>query len=737
MWRLFIVCGLLLVTVKVSAQITSTFNANAQGWTAPDANPSITYSAAGGNPGGYVAGNPFVIILGATTLYVPFYFVAPAAYLGNRSTYYNGTLRYDVQQSTTGAPNSYAEVIIANSLGVTLYYFPPISNQPPAAPTWATYSVVLNNTLGYWKTTNSSTGGAATEAQIQNTLLDLASLQIRGLYRDANTNNRLDNVTFYPPIVITTQPTSVSVCDGISTTFTTAAIGNAAITYQWQRETTPGVWTNVTNTGGYSGATTASLGINTTGNFGGGNYRCVVSGTAVVDVITNTATLTITALPAAPGTTGAARCGAGSVTLIATGAAAGQYRWYTVATGGTAIAGQTNATYITPSLAATTIYYVAINNGTCEGNRTAVTATINTIPGAPGTTGASACGTSSVTLTATGAAAGQYRWYTVATGGTAIAGQTNATYITPTLAATTIYYVAINNGTCEGNRTAVTATINIVPSAPGTTGAESCTPASLVLIASGGVAGQYRWYTVATGGTAIAGETNATYTTPMLAITTSYYVAINNGICESTRTQVLASIAPPVCTNEPPAINITAQVIQIGGTITIDLTQLISDPDNNLDLSTLSIVTMPQHAASAFIDGSFNLIINYSGVPYTGKDSVAIRVCDTFTCTTQQIQIDVVGEIKIYNALSPGNDGRNDFFKIEHIAALSTTRENKVFIYNRWGDIVWEGTNYDNDRVVFTGKSKHNTDLPTGTYFYRIKFEGGRKPESGYLELKR
>ncbi|MBX2901022.1 MAG: gliding motility-associated C-terminal domain-containing protein [Cyclobacteriaceae bacterium] len=820
MWRLFIVCGLLLSAIDGSAQITSTFNANAQGWTAPDANPAITYSAAGGNPGGYVAGNPFVIVLGATTLYVPFYFVAPATYLGNRSTYYNGTLRYDVQQSTTGAPNSYAEVIIANSLGVTLYYFPPISNQPPAAPSWATYSVVLNNTLGYWKTTNSSTGGAATEAQIQNILLDLASLQIRGLYRDANTNNRLDNVTFYPPIVITTQPTSVSVCDGISTTFTTAAIGNAAITYQWQRETTPGIWTNVTNTGGYSGATTASLGINTTGNFGGGNYRCVVSGTAVVDVITNTATLTITALPAAPGTTGAARCGAGTVTLTATGAAAGQYRWYTVATGGTAIAGQTNATYATPALAATTIYYVAINNGTCEGNRTAVTATINTIPGAPGTTGASACGTSSVTLTATGAAAGQYRWYTVATGGTAIAGQTNATYATPVLAATTIYYVAINNGTCEGNRTAVTATINTIPGAPGTTGAsacgtssvtltatgaaagqyrwytvatggtaiagqtnatyatpalaattiyyvainngtcegnrtavtatintipgapgttgaESCTPASLVLTATGGTAGQYRWYTVATGGTPIAGETNATYTTPVLTVTTSYYVAITTGICESTRTQVLASIAPPVCTNEPPAINVTAQVIQIGGTITIDLTQLISDPDNNLDLSTLSIVTMPQHAASAFIDGSFNLIINYSGVPYTGKDSVAIRVCDTFTCTTQQIQIDVVGEIKIYNALSPGNDGRNDFFKIEHIAALSTTRENEVFIYNRWGDIVWEGTNYDNDRVVFTGKSKHNTDLPTGTYFYRIQFESGRKPESGYLELKR
>lgn len=79
-----------------------------------------------------VFGSPYVLVLGATTIYVPFDFVAPGTYLGNRSTYYNGTLRYDVQQSSTGTPNQYAEVTIANSGGVTLYYFPTTPHQPAA-----------------------------------------------------------------------------------------------------------------------------------------------------------------------------------------------------------------------------------------------------------------------------------------------------------------------------------------------------------------------------------------------------------------------------------------------------------------------------------------------------------------------------------------------------------------------------------------------------------------------------
>ena len=986
MFRGILIIGLILASLVGHSQITSTFNANAQGWTTPnDADGTIGYSATGGNPGGMVFGSPYFFNLGAGTIYVPYNYVAPGTYLGNRSAYYNGTLRYHVQQTVTGTPNQYAEVTIADNGGVTLYYFPTAPNQPLAAPAWSIYSVVFNNASGFWKTTNSPAGPLAAETQIQSVLSNLATLQIRGLYRDANITSRLDNVSFTPPIIINTQPTNVTVCNGATATFITAASNNPGITYQWEIESSPSVWITVNNTGGYSGATTATLSINTTGNFGAGNYRCRISGFNVVDELTNSATLTINTT-AAPTTTGSSRCGTGSVTLGAAGGTAGQYRWYTVAVGGTAIAGQTNATYTTPSLTVTTPYYVAINNGTCESARTIVTATINTIPAAPATTGAAICGSGSVTLGAAGGSAGQYRWYTVAVGGTAIAGQTNATYTTPVLTISTTYYVAINNGVCEGSRTAVVATINTPPTAPTTTGAARCGTGTISLTAAGGTAGQYRWYTVAVGGTAIAGQTNATYTTPALAITTNYYVAINNGICESARTvvtatintipaaptttgaaicgsgsvtlsatggtagqyrwytvavggtaiagqtnatyttsvltvsttyyvainngvcegartavvatintpptaptttsaarcgtgtvsltaaggtagqyrwytvavggtaiagqtnnsyttpsistttlyyvainnglcessrtvvtatintppaaptttgaescpaasvtlsatggtagqyrwytvptggtalagqtnstfitpvlststtyyvsihdgtcegsrsPVLATIAVPGCDNVPPVITTEPLITQVEGIVTISLTALISDGNNNVDLSTLQIITPPASGATAIIDANFNLIIDYSSLTFSGMENITVSVCDIFSaCTQQTFSIEVVGEIAIYNAISPGVDGKNDFFKLEHVASLSTTRENKVWIYNRWGTLVWEGVNYDNVNVVFKGKSSNNTDLPSGTYFYKIEFKNGHKPEAGYLVLK-
>ncbi|HMR56813.1 MAG TPA: gliding motility-associated C-terminal domain-containing protein, partial [Cyclobacteriaceae bacterium] len=264
-----------------------------------------------------------------------------------------------------------------------------------------------------------------------------------------------------------------------------------------------------------------------------------------------------------------------------------------------------------------------------------------------------------------------------------------------------------------------------------------CPAASVTLSATGGTAGQYRWYTVPTGGTALAGQTNSTFITPVLSTSTTYYVSVHDGTCEGSRSPVLATIAVPGCDNVPPVITTEPLITQVEGIVTISLTALISDGNNNVDLSTLQIITPPASGATAIIDANFNLIIDYSSLTFSGMENITISVCDIFSaCTQQTFSIEVVGEIAIYNAISPGVDGKNDFFKLEHVASLSTTRENKVWIYNRWGTLVWEGVNYDNVNVVFKGKSSNNTDLPSGTYFYKIEFKNGHKPEAGYLVLK-
>ncbi|MFM9839281.1 MAG: IPT/TIG domain-containing protein [Cyclobacteriaceae bacterium] len=280
-------------------------------------------------------------------------------------------------------------------------------------------------------------------------------------------------------------------------------------------------------------------------------------------------------------------------------------------------------------------------------------------------------------------------------------------------------------------------TINAIPAAPSTTGASACAGASTTLTASGGANGQYRWYTVSTGGTAIAGETNSTYTTPSLNITTSYYVSIVNGTCESPRTQVTVTIGGAACNNQPPVINTTFISAVADGIVTINLLPLISDVDNNLDLNSLKIKQAPISNALTSISQGV-LTINYAGTNFSGTDNLTIEVCDLKgSCTQQQLTIEVTGDIIVYNGISPNGDIFNATWQIKNIELLQETKNNKVTLYNRWGDEVFSATNYDNKNKVFKGISNNGSELSSGTYFYKIEFESGRNAKAGYLILKK
>jgi len=84
------------------------------------------------------------------------------------------------------------------------------------------------------------------------------------------------------------------------------------------------------------------------------------------------------------------------------------------------------------------------------------------------------------------------------------------------------------------------------PSAPTTMGASRCGTGSVSLSASGAGVGQdYKWYSVLTGGTLLQ-TGGATYVTPSITSTTTYYVVIYNtavSTCESSpRTAAIATI---------------------------------------------------------------------------------------------------------------------------------------------------------------------------------------------------
>lgn len=142
---------------------------------------------------------------------------------------------------------------------------------------------------------------------------------------------------------------------------------------QWQWSSDNITFTNI------AGTTSSTL---TSGQMGALNatryYQAIVTSGGCAPVTSNTVTITIIPLPVISSTTGASNCGPGTLTLQAS-ATSGTFSWYAALTGGTSIT--TGNSYTTSSISTSTTYYVDLtDNGCTTSPRTAVTATINTIP---------------------------------------------------------------------------------------------------------------------------------------------------------------------------------------------------------------------------------------------------------------------------------------------------------------------------------------------------------------------
>jgi hypothetical protein len=249
---------------------------------------------------------------------------------------------------------------------------------------------------------------------------------------------------------ITTQPVSTGVCTLGNTTFTGAASGDG-ITYQWQVNTggcTGATWTNISNGGVYSGATTGTLNITgATAALNNSAYRLVATGTCV-PAAANSNCVTLTVIAAATVTAqpiGTTVCANSTATFTGAGSGASPlYQWQVSTNGGTSWAnvantapysGTTTGTLtINPAAASMSnyLYRVQVSNTACPiaSNSTGAVLTITALPtvkiNKPDT---SICAGTSLGLTANGASA--YLWSTAAT--------TASVTVTP--AATTTYTV--------------------------------------------------------------------------------------------------------------------------------------------------------------------------------------------------------------------------------------------------------------------------------------------------------
>jgi hypothetical protein len=340
-----------------------------------------------------------------------------------------------------------------------------------------------------------------------------------------------------------TQPQSTSICAGSDASFTAASSTTMASIIKWQRSTDGTTWTDITanlDAGTtYSGFNSGTLVLTgAASSINSYQYKAVCT-TINGSVDSNSATLTVNSVPAAPTAAAQNFCNAATVAdLTATGSS---IQWYAAATGGTALASSTALT--------TATYYASQTSNSCESARTSVAVNVNPLPTftlgfvddvLPTDT------SFTIPYTATTGSPNQYSLTTAATGGSSIAmpnftpvsnatlGSTPITVTIPASAAAEYgFNLTVTNST-TGCSQVYPFQFHVTSVSHGVIGSDQticsgATPAPLTNITSGSSTFgsiTYTWEqsttSVSTGYSTISGETGEGYTPGALTQTTFF-----------------------------------------------------------------------------------------------------------------------------------------------------------------------------------------------------------------------
>jgi len=481
------------------------------------------------------------------------------------------TLNWYGTSATGGTATTTPPTVSTTAVGTTTYYVSQIIGTcesprsaivvnvaaaactPPAAPVVTspvnvtvgqsatlTATAIAGATLNWYGT--SATGGTAvaTPPTVSTTAVGTTTYYVSQIIgtcespRSAIVVNVAAAACTPPAAPVVTSPVNVTV--GQSATLTATAITGATLN-----------WYGTSATGGTATATPPTVSTTAVGTTT--YYVSQIIGACESPrsaIVVNVAAAACTP-PAAPVVTSPVNVTVGqTVTLTATALTGATLKWYgTNASGGTASA--TPPTVSTAAVGSTT-YYVSQTVGTCESPRSAIVVNVAAATCAT----AAPTVTSSVTyclnevstaLTATGTA---LKWYSAATGGT---GSTTALIPSTTAAGTTSYYVSQTLNGCEGPRAKIDVIVNSATPVPMVSSPVTyCLGEKADTLAATGTA--LKWYTAATGGTALA---SAPVITTATAGTKSYYVSQTVNGCESLRAEIKVTINPATALPTIPA----------------------------------------------------------------------------------------------------------------------------------------------------------------------------------------
>ena len=292
-------------------------------------------------------------------------------------------------------------------------------------------------------------------------------------------------------------------------------------------------------------------------------------------------------------------------------------RWYDAPTAGNFLG--TSLTPVTTSLG-TTDFYVSQTIDGCEGPRTQVDVIVNSVPSAPAVPSASVfyCKNDTATpLTATTSTSGTLNWYLVATGG--VGSLTPPTIDTNAVGTNTYYVSETNNLGCESLRTAISVTIDDIPSIPtvGTVTNPSCSSPTGSVELSNLPAGNWTLTNI-TDGTIYSSNTSSYIVSGLIPGT--YTFSVSNGTCESLETNSIT--INPVPVQSAPVVGTLVQPSCTTATGSVTLTDLPST--GNWTLTRISDnVSLTDSGSSRTIPGLPSGTHNYTVTNSEGCTSVA------------------------------------------------------------------------------------------------------------------
>lgn len=172
--------------------------------------------------------------------------------------------------------------------------------------------------------------------------------------------------------------------------------------------------------------------------------------------------------------------------------------------------------------------------------------------------------------------------------------------------------------------------------------------------------------------------------------------------------------------------------------------ELCNDEDTDFDLFSLLDGTYSKDGTwtvelgTATLDGNmFNPYQLQLGT-YTFKYTTSDDYCTTETLVNVSIKDDCVvlpcgaDDIVISKTVTANYDNINDFFTVTGVESCGFTIE--IQIYNRWGALIYESKNYQNNWNGSSSKAAigNSNFVPTGTYYYIVNLKNsGLKPFAG------